>query len=124
MPGHIIQSKCGCGYEGEYLPGYSEMTRKLMVMAYCGDFSEIGTFSAMDVEVNNLSVVRDPFIMSNEEDDFIEALDPENISEVEIQRLRKIVTKNWRQSDGIHNLFLCPKCKNVTLFMKLIVHWD
>ena len=121
MPGNLIRAICGCGYEKELSPGYALVNRKGYSIAYTQDGNELETFEEGVINRENLQRVVDPFVMSNEEDEFIDALDPHNIKPEEMEKLKDAIIGTSRQK---RRPIKCPKCKNFSLFLHDIGHWD
>ena len=121
MPGNMVAAMCGCGYEKDLYPGYSEITRKLKCIAYTKDGTDLHTFEDEKVDSENLQRVIDPFVMSDEEDEFVDTLDPENIKPEEMDKLRNAI---FGRDAGNMRPIKCPRCKNVSLFLHQRGHWD
>jgi hypothetical protein len=121
MPGHILQAVCGCGYEAELSPGQSEFDFVEVAIAYSSDLSSIETFSLEQIEQQNLQTVIDPFLMTDEEDLFISSKDFQTASDDEKLKAHRILMK---KQEGVSNTYLCPRCKNQSLFFHFTGFWD
>jgi hypothetical protein len=94
MPGTIIRATCGCGYEKELEPGASEISGQSFGIAYNQIGDEIGTFNDNVIAKKKLLKVADPGL---EDPPF---------------------------SEGAPLPIICPKCKNLSLFLHCIGNWD
>lgn len=121
MPGHILRAICGCGYETEVDPGYSEFKSEEFAIAYNADLSAIDTFSSKQIKRKKLKTVIDPFLMTDEEDLFISSIDFQTASDDEKLKAHRIFMK---KQEGVSNAYLCPRCKNQSLFFHFAGHWD
>jgi hypothetical protein len=119
MPGNIIIANCDCGYETLLYPGYNDFIHQRAVIAYSKDKTDIDTFDEKTIENNNLEIVKDPFLYSDDDNDFIDELDADNISEDQMERLKAIIL-NKDEKKGIW----CPKCNNYTLRLNIRGNWD
>jgi hypothetical protein len=121
MPGHILKAVCGCGYENEVSPGYNEMLKEEVAISYNTDFSSVDTVPVTQIEKDKLRFIVDPFIMTAEEDRFLSSTDFQTASEAEKLLARKILMKT---QEGLSNAYLCPRCKNNSMFFHFVGHWD
>jgi hypothetical protein len=121
MPGHMLKAICGCGFKTTLEPGYSEVTLKEFSIAYSADYSAIKTFSLKHIERKKLQIIIDPFLTTDEEDLIISSINFETASDEEKQKAHKILMK---KQEGVSNTYLCPRCKNHSLFFHFAGFWD
>ena len=121
MPGNIVVATCGCGYEKELSPGFAFGADQSYSIAYNQGGNELDTFEESIIDRDNLERVADPFVMSDEEDEFVDTLDPENIKPEEMDKLREAIFGRYT---GNMRPIKCPRCKNVSLFLHQRGHWD
>jgi hypothetical protein len=122
MPGHIIQTLCDCGFEKELYPGWDELKGEDRSIAFNSDKSDIDTLYKSQIVNEKLEMVRDPFLMNDEEDGFLEKLGSKRkTSKKDLEKARQIVMKNQR---NFLTPEICPHCKNRSLFFHFLGHWD
>lgn len=121
MPGHMLEAICGCGFKTDLHPGYSEVRSKKLAMAYNSDHSAIKTFTVDHIERKKLQMISDPFLMTDEEDIYISSIDFQTASDDEKLKARRILMK---KQEGVSNTYMCPRCKNQSLFFHFAGHWD
>lgn len=121
MPGNIVVATCGCGYEKELSPGFAFGADQSYSIAYNQGGNELDTFEEGIIDRDNLERVADPFAMSDEDDDFIDSLDPDNIKPEEMDKLSESILGT--DAEKLHPI-KCPSCKNISLFLHHRGHWD
>ena len=121
MPGHILRAVCGCGYENEVCPGYSEINNEEVAISYNADFSSVDTVPLTQIEEGKLRFIKDPFTITAEEERFLSFIDFQSASEAQKLLARKILMKS---QEGLSNTYLCPRCKNNSMFFHFAGYWD
>jgi hypothetical protein len=106
MPGHMITGKCSCGFERELKPGSTFRDLQLVdfSMAYKADETDLCTERQDVITSNGLRVIKDPFLQ-----------DPDEKFDLE---------KHRRTQESPQGPYLCPKCKEISLYLYLHGFWD
>jgi hypothetical protein len=107
MPGHIFNANCACGFSRELEPGADEFEGfKSRVMAYSADTSDIETVDEEAAERAALKIIEDPCLSDAD------------------ASLEKFLEESMKPFDHPYGPYLCPRCRENSLYLRGGGFWD
>jgi hypothetical protein len=105
MPGHILSANCSCGFSRELEPGANETKGfRTYVMAYSADTSDIETVDLEAAKHAGLKIIEDPLLADFDSDAPLEEL--------------------IKPFDHPYGPYLCPQCRENSLYLRGGGFWD